>query len=393
MKTVIIGGGVGGLYTAYYFLKEGAEGSTITIVSKERPYTRHKLSEILRDFSGINNAYLRIYELLQEKGVNIVFDEAIDLRPKSKEVVLKEGKIAYDNLVLATGGEPFKPLIPGVGLSNVIFFYDIESLKKLNSLRRKLRIAVVGAGLVGLTAAVALHVRGHKVVVYEMLPQVLSEVIDSVPAKYVWKYLREKGLEINLNEGVRELKGVKRVREVRTSLGIRGVDLVVMAVGVRPHSDLAIKAGLKTLRGAVKINRRAISSEESIYALGDVALSHDYITGKEVYRPLGFIAAHYAKVAAKNIAGEAIETQGVIPTIYESILGLNVIRVGLSMREAIHLDLSPQIECNKEASRIECFVKDKGKDIVGYELVATDFVKRSRAWDTYVSIKENYSKG
>ena len=392
MKIVIIGGGVGGLYTAYYLLKEGAEGGNITVLSKEKPYTRHRLSEILRYSSGIHHAYLRIYELLKKKGINIVFDEAIDVRPKSKEVILKEGRLVYDDLVIATGGKPFKPPIPGMELSNVVSFYDIDSLKELDSLRRKLKIAVVGAGLVGLTAAAALHARGHDVVVYEVLPQVLSEVLDPEPAKYVENHLRDKGLKINLNEGVKELKGIKRVREVRTSLGVRCVDLVVMAVGVRPLNDLAIKVGLETFKGAVKINRRALTNKERIYALGDVALSHDYITGKEVYRPLGFIAAHYAKIAAKNIIGKITETQGVIPTIYESILGLNVIRVGLSEREATQLGLNPEIKCNREASRTECFVKDKGRDPLGYELVTLDFVKRNRAWDTYIGIKENFNR-
>ncbi len=392
MKTVIIGGGVGGLYAAYYLIKEGVGENDITVVSRERPYTRHRLSEILRDASGISNAYLKIYEFLKRSGINAIQDEAIDVRPEPSEVVLKGGKVNYDNLIIATGGKPFKPPIQGIELRNVLPFYGISSLNELTSLRRKLKIAVVGAGLVGLTAASALHLRGHEVVIYEMLPQVLSEILDLEPATYVVKYLREHGLRIKLNEEVKELKGGKRVKAVRTSLGVRYVDLVVLAVGVRPLNDLALKAGLETFKEAVRVNRRALTSREGIYALGDVALSHDYITGKEVYRPLGFIAAHYAKIAASNIAGKLQRTQGVIPTIYESVMGLNVIRVGLSCREAQHLGLSPDVRCSKESSRIECYVIGKGKVPLGYELVALNFVRRNRAWDTYLDIEETFRR-
>ena len=392
MRILIIGGGVGGLYTAYYLLKKGVREDELTVISRERPYTRHRLAEVLRDSSDIHRTYLRIYDLLKRSGINIILGDVIDVRPGNREAIIDWGKAYYDRLVLATGGKPFTPEIPGVGLDNVLPFYSLSSLKNLISLRRGLKIAVIGAGFVGLTVASALHLRGHRVIVYEMMPYVLPLVLDSEPAKYVEDYLRVRGLTIEVGERLKELIGVRRVGAVRTYREVRSVDLVVLATGVRPLNDLALRMGLETSGGAVRIDRGARTGMEGIYALGDVALSHDYITGKEVYRPLGFIAAHYAKVAASNIAGGSAETQGVIPTIYESLLGLNVIRVGLSGREAGSLGLSPEVSCSKEGSRVECYVRGKGKDPLGYELVSTDFVRRNRAWDTYLNIKEAFRR-
>jgi NADH oxidase (H2O2-forming) len=393
MKYVIIGGGVGGLYTAYYLLKEGIPGDQLHIVTYEwPPYTRHRLGEVLESGSPIDNAYLNIAPHLKREGVKFVVSKAIGLNPSKKEVSIDNGeKISYDELVISTGASPFIPPLKGVSLPNVSTFYDIKALEDLIKIKQSLRVAIIGGGLVGLAAASALKRRGHRVIVLERLPYLLPTVLDEFPARIVSDYLVRRGVYVACGEEVRELISEKKVSYVRTSAGIRGADLVIVATGVRPETRWLESSGIELSRGAIRIDRKARTSLNNVHALGDAALSHDYITGKEVYRPLGFIAAHYAKIVANDIAGNKVASRGIIPTLYERVLDVHIIRIGLSMAEASSLGLSSEVFCDKTADRVECWVKEAGGAKLGYELITKDFVRRNKAWDVYIDIRDSFA--
>ncbi len=393
MDYVIIGGGVGGLYTAYYLLKEGVPGERLHIVTQEwPPYTRHRLGEILESGSPIDNAYLGIVPHLKRAGVEFIISRATGLDPSEKKVIIDNGKgISYDELIISTGASPFIPPIKGVHLSNVSTFYDIKALEELIKVKKSLRITIIGGGLVGLAAASALRRRGHRVIILERLPYLLPTVLDEFPARILSDYLRGEGVHITCGEEVKELVGGKRAQYVRTNSGIRGTDLVILATGVRPETKWLEDSGIELGRGAIKIDRRARTSLSNVHALGDAALSHDYITGREVYRPLGFIAAHYAKVVAKDLTGDSRASKGIIPTLYERVLDVHIIRVGLSMAEASSLGLSSEVFCDKTADRVECWVKEAGGAKLGYELITKDFVRRNKAWDVYTDIRDTFA--
>ncbi len=387
MKTVIIGGGIGGLYTAYYLVKYGYEPGNIVLVAAEwPPYSKHRLAEILSEKSSFDYAYIGIYNVLLDKGVRILQDVAIRLDISNKTVILRRnGGIIYDNLVIATGGKPFIPPLKGTELKNVMTFYDLEDLKKLSRIPRTARVAVIGAGLVGLSVATALNKLGAQVTIYELMEDILPGVIDRPLSTKLEKYLVSKGIKIRTRSRVEEIIGGKTAREIKASGRIEPVDIVVFATGVRPNTELVGGLGIEMLHGAIKIGRNGMTSIDGIYATGDCALSHDLITGKEVYRPLGFVAAHYARIIARNITGVRKETRGIVPTIYENIGGAHIVRVGLSLKEAESLGLSPTIRCEEAPSYLSCTVL-QDQTPIGYEAIGFSNRIRNKAWQIYYDI-------
>ena len=390
-KTVIIGGGVGGLYTAYYLVKYGYNPRNITVIAAEwPPYSKHRLAEVLSEKLSIDYTYIGIYNPLINKGINVIHGFADKIDVAEKKVLLKEGgEITYDNLVIATGGKPFIPPIRGTDLDNVMTFYDIRDLKKLMRIHGSLRIAVIGAGLVGLTVASALKRIGASVTVYELMKNILPGVIDEPLSSKLKDYLVRRGLRIHTSTRVEEIIGDHRVRGVKASSRIDSIDIVVFATGVRPNTSIIKNTGIKTVRGAIRINRNGMTNIENIYATGDCALSHDLITHKEVYRPLGFVAAHYAKIIARNITGAREETRGIVPTIYENIGGAHVIRVGLSLKEAETLGLAPTIRCEKTIDQISCIVLED-RTPIGYEAIGFSERIRNKAWQVYYDILNRF---
>ncbi len=392
MRTVIVGGGIAGVYTAYYLIKHGYSPGDITIVAAEwPPYTKHRLAEVLSGRTSIDHVYIGVSKALAVSGVSIIRGAASRIDVSGKRVLLRGGgEVAYDSLVIATGGKPFIPPIKGAGLENTMTFYDIGDLRRLMGIRGPLRIAVIGGGLVGLTVASALNRNGARVTVYEMMDNILPGVIDAPLSSKLKRYLEGKGMRIYTGTRVEEIMGVRRAWGVRASGRIDPVAAVVFATGVRPNTSLVRNTGIELVRGAIRISGTGETSIKNIYAAGDCALSHDLVTGREVYRPLGFIAAHYARIIAANIAGAGRDTRGVIPTIYENIGGAHMVRVGLSMKEAESLGLQPRIRCEKTIHQSSCVVTEDGAPI-GYEAIGFSDYIRNHAWSTYRDIRERFS--
>ena len=355
LRIAIVGGGIGGLYAAVNMVKAGVDPEAITIIAKEWPtYSRHRLAEILADGSDVRAATLEAAEKVVRVGVNVMGGaEAVAVSIPGREILVRSGgreeELEYDTLVIASGGRPFIPPIPGASLKGVTTFHTLRDVETLRRLTKPSSIVVVGGGLIGLAAAVALRRLGHRVAVVEMRKALLPQVIDPEIAEPVRKYLtRVEGVKVVTSSAARKLVGDRRVRKVVLTSFSLSADAVVMATGVRPNTDFLRDSGLEMVKGAIKVDPHGRTSAPGVYALGDCALSLDLITGKYVYRPLGFIAAKYARFVALAIAGKPlkddIESVGVIPTIYERIGSLRVYRVGLSASEARSLGLNAVVK-------------------------------------------------
>ncbi|WFO74998.1 FAD-dependent oxidoreductase [Desulfurococcaceae archaeon MEX13E-LK6-19] len=398
-RILIIGGGIGGAYTALNLLREGVPANRITIVADEWPtYTRHRLAEVLGSSAPLESIYLGVSEILEEAGVRVIKGRVTSVDTIDHVVNIDTGngtvKEAYDNLVIASGGKPFKPPIPGSSLKGVYSFHGLGDLKALRTLPRHSKVVVIGAGLVGLTAAMALNRLGHRVAVVEIMQHVLPQLIDYPLVKPIEEYLSRNGVKLFLGVAAKKILGEHRIRGVLLGNGVfMSADAVVVATGVRPNTEFLRDAGLETLKGALVVDEWGRTTVKDVYAVGDCALSRDYVTGKQIYRPLGFVAAHYARLAAKAITGRDDGEQsvrGVIPTIYERIGLLHVTRIGLSMVEANKLGLSTEIKMLKEGvdSTWEAVVIDSDGRVVGWEHIALDPPRRSKAWCFYTAIRD-----
>ncbi len=395
---VVIGSGIAGTYVTYNLVKYGLEPRRITLIAREwPPYSKHRFTKKLECKLPDHSLIIPMYRYLEFSGVKI-------LRNYSATKVLgnyvivggskDEFKIKFNYLVIATGSKPYIPLIEGVRLGGITTFHDFSDLKLVESMCSGSRVLIVGGGLIGTSLAYVLSKLGFRVLLTEVRDSILLSVIDRELANVCESYLRSLGIVICTKCFIKRFVGHRRVTSVVANSTTLGVDYVVLATGVRPNVGVVSDLGLRYSGNAIWTYPDGRTSLSHIYALGDCAISYDYITGKEVYRPLGFIAGHYAKLVAKSIVseGKAINDRGVIPTIYEELGNFKIIRIGLSYNEAESLGISCKKELLKSLTYRELIVRTLDGDIVGWQFTGFSDSVILKSWNYYVEIKSKWSR-
>jgi len=259
----------------------------------------------------------------------------INVEDRTVEIEDKDGEsetLQYDSLILATGAYPFVPPIKGREKKGVFTFRTLEDGKRIDQALEKAKSAVViGAGLIGLEAAVAFIERGLKTTVVELLPQVLPAMLDRDMARLVQKNLEEKGLNIITGKGVDEIIGDDHVSGVSVAGEEIPADLIIVATGVRPNVQLAKDAGIKIGEtGGIKTNMRMETSVKDVYAAGDCAESVNIITKRPMLSQLGTTAVRHGKVAGINAAGGYAIFPGCLGSAVTRLFDLEIGATGLT---------------------------------------------------------------
>lgn len=244
----------------------------------------------------------------------------------------------YDKLVIATGAQAVVPAIDGCDKSNVFYLRNVVSADRIRQyvVNAKPKSAViVGSGFIGLEMAENLTARGIRVTLVELAKHVMP-ALDGDVAVYLEDYLKEKGVELVVNDSVLRLEGKQLVNKVILKSGRElAADLVVMAVGVRPNVQLARAAGVELGEtGAIKVNKKMQTNVEDIYACGDCTESYSIITGKPFYRPLGSTANKMGRIAGDQITGGDLEFHGGLGTGIFKVFDMAVAQTGLTEKEA-----------------------------------------------------------
>jgi NADPH-dependent 2,4-dienoyl-CoA reductase/sulfur reductase-like enzyme len=178
--------------------------------------------------------------------------------------------LPYDKLVLATGASPFVPRLSGWDLKGVFHMHYFEDALKVNEAVAKMKgkkAVIIGGGLIGVEMAEAFRARGMEVTLVEMLPTLMGLLLDEEMGRLAMKRLVQKGVTLRMSERVEAFEGdgQGRLRLVKTSRGEIEVDLALVAIGVRPNSDLAVKAGLAVdPKGGIIINNFCQTSDPDI---------------------------------------------------------------------------------------------------------------------------------
>ncbi len=269
---------------------------------------------------------------------------AINRQDKTVEVEdLTEGKrysLPYDKLVIATGSRPFVLPIPGTDLDGV---FAISSLHKAIAIKERLakgevgKVAIIGGGAIGLEMAEAFtDLWGVETTVVEFMPQVLPFIIDKTIADMVAQHMREHGVTIYTGEGAKAIEGKDgKVTKLITDKREIEADLVLMATGVRPRSELAKEAGLLVSpRGGIVVNNRMQTSDPNIYAAGDCVEVDHLVTGGKMYAPLGSLANREGRVVADNLAGIPSTFEGVVGSFIMKAFDICVGATGISLEVA-----------------------------------------------------------
>ena len=241
----------------------------------------------------------------------------------------------YDALVLSPGAAPIRPQLPGVDLPGVFAVRNIPDSRRIRSWiadRRASTAVVVGGGFIGLEMVENLIHRGLSVTVLEKLPQVMPP-LDPEVAVPLTEHLIAKGVQLHLGDGLARIdEGADgRLIVVAESGASFPADLVILAIGVRPETELAKAAGLQIgSRGGIVVDAQMRTSDPQIWAVGDVVEVPDVVTGQDTVLPLAGPANRQGRVAAESIAGRATQFRGIQATAVVGVLGLTVASTGAS---------------------------------------------------------------
>ena len=259
--------------------------------------------------------------------------EVQDIRSGKKQV------LSYDKLVLATGSRPRELPVPGSDLKKVFTVSDLNkaiAIKNLLTSGEVEKAVIIGAGAIGLEIAESLaDLWGIETTVVEMEDQVLPGIISPGIAKMAQTHMQENGIDFRLGDRVERFEGDSSVERVITQKKTLEADLVIVAAGVTPNSDLARQAGLDiSSNGAILVNSRMQTSDPSIYAGGDCIETVNLITGKPGYWPLGSLANRQGRVIGTNLAGGNAEFEGAVGSFVIKLFDISVANAGLSLKTA-----------------------------------------------------------
>ena len=255
---------------------------------------------------------------------------------------LKTGEVtedAYDVFVLATGAAPpTPPPFDQAEYDNVFHVRNIQDLREIESYseaNQPKKVLLIGAGFIGLEMTEQLVHKGWDVTIVQLENQVMPSM-DADMAFRVEEVLMANGVHLHLGDTVKTIEGKGTVKKVVTTNGATiETDIVILAAGVRPNTELAKEIGVTIgVTGAVAVNNKMQTNIQDVYAVGDVAESFSVITGKPIYRPLGSTANKMGRIAGDVITGGNLEHRGVLGTGIFRVFDLHVGQTGMTEKEA-----------------------------------------------------------
>ena len=293
----------------------------------------------------------RTAEEITATGINLLLNHramTVDSTKKSVKVVNQQGEeqwLTYDKLVIGTGAIPVKPRIQGLHSPGVFLLHSMDdsfAVHEYLTKREPKSAIIVGGGYIGLEMADALIHRGISVTVVEHSPTVMKTV-DPNLGQLIASELQSHGVEIA--NGIE----IEAIEKKETQLIVSGTnafsktaDMVLVAVGVKPLTDLATSGGLKTgIRGAIQVNRKMETNVPDIYAAGDCIETWHRLLNEYIYLPLGTTAHKQGRIAGENAVGGHQEFAGSLGTQVVKIFELAVARTGLRDSEAKSAGFKP----------------------------------------------------
>jgi len=322
-KLVMIGNGMAGVRTLEELLKIAPELYEIAVFGAEpHPnYNRILLSPVLAGEQTIDQIVLNPLSWYEEHGIRLHLGKKVVEVDRRKRIVrAADGtEEEYDRLLIATGSNPFILPVPGKELEGVIAYRDIADTEAMIAAAQKYKHAVViGGGLLGLEAANGLMLRGMQVTVVHIAPWLMERQLDDVAGQLLQKSLEARGLRFMIGAQTQALIGGKdgRVMAVQFKDGNEiPADLVVMAAGIRPNTELAVKIGLhcgpQDRGGIVVSDTMQTVTDPRIYAVGECAAHRGIAYGlvAPLFEQGKVCATHLAEFGIGRYTGSQTSTK------------------------------------------------------------------------------------
>ena len=243
---------------------------------------------------------------------------------------------AYDKLILAPGCEPVVPKIPGGELEGISTVFTISDVDRIVGAMDGVKSAVViGGGFIGIETAEALNKRGVSTTIVEMCDQLMT-ILDPEMAQPLAAHLEGAGVRVLLGTSVKAFRGEGRVCGAELSDGtVLDAELVIMAAGLRPRTELAKQAGLAIgTTGGIVVNHSMQTSDPDIYAAGDAVESFHIVSGEPIRVSLASNANRQGRIAGSNAAGGDLRYHGTLATSIIRVCDITAARTGLTAVEA-----------------------------------------------------------
>jgi 3-phenylpropionate/trans-cinnamate dioxygenase ferredoxin reductase subunit len=307
---VIAGAGLAGAKAAETLRAEGFDGPVVLIGEEtERPYERPPLSkDYLTGKAERESIYVHPRDWYREHNVDLRLGAAVTgIDRERHEITLADGsRVGYSRLLLATGSSPRRLPVPGATLQGVHYLRTVGDSDRIRqAFQGAERVAVIGAGWIGLEAAAAARTAGAEVAIAEMAELPLLRVLGREVAEVFADLHRANGVDLRMGVGVDAITGTgDRASGVRLSDGSHiPADAVVVGVGITPNTQLAEAAGLDVSNG-IRTDASLRTSDPDIYAAGDVACAYHPLLKSSIRVEHWSNARNQPQTAAKAMLGQ-----------------------------------------------------------------------------------------
>jgi NAD(P)H-nitrite reductase large subunit len=331
---LIIGNSAGGIGAAEAIRQVDKEGA-LTIVSDEPypAYSRPLISKYLTGEQTLEGILFRTLDFYDQNSIIFLPGKKVThLELNHQTAQLEDGEqIAWEKLLLATGGKPIFPRMKGSSKRGVFTFTNLDDAKAIDGFldNNAKKAVVIGGGLIGISVTEALMKRGVDVIVVEMKGHILNTMLDQQASSMAEEVLKQAGVEIIAGQTVVKVNGRGKVEEVILDNGAAiPCNLVVVAIGVSPRSELVLDAKLEINRGIV-VDRHMATNCPGVYACGDVAEAYDFVYGENRLTPIWPNAYIGGRIAGLNMAGVTDEYPGSTAINSLNYFGIDIASAGM----------------------------------------------------------------
>jgi NAD(P)H-nitrite reductase large subunit len=337
-KYVIVGASAAGI-GAVEAIREVDPVGTITVISEEKcpQYSRPMISDLVSGKADFHKMMCREDKFWENNQVQALTGRtAVGLDLTGKSITLdKGGHVNFEKLLIATGGRPFVPKIEGSDKEGVFTFTTVSDAEHLaEKLETAQTAVVIGAGLIGISVTDALVKRGVKVTLVELQDKILSLLLDAEGSDIVEAIVKKAGVNIVTGQSVQRITGKPENDRVvggvvLTKGGQMPCDVVIVAIGVVPRTELVTGTTVKTNRGII-VDNAMRTSVPDVYASGDVAEAYDFVLDQNRLLPLWPLAVQEGKVAGYNMAGKKTAYEGGTNMSALKYFGVPIVSIGVA---------------------------------------------------------------
>ena len=345
---VIIGGDAAGMSAASKIMREQPDAQVI--VFERSPHISYSACGMPYWIAGVVDSDRDLMVLTpqvarRKRGIDVriqhevtAIDPAAHLVRVTNLTTGESFEQPYTKLCIATGARPIYPPIPGVDLPGVFVLRALRDAQIIHTYlaEHTVRSAVIiGGGYIGVEMAEALRDRDLEVHLVEMQPQIMPN-FDSDMVAVVAANMIKQGVQLHVETTVQAITAHNARLAVTTDVaGKLECDLVILAVGVQPNSELAVDAGIQVGEAnAIVVDRQFRTSAPDVYAAGDCVLHHHLVLARDVWIPLATSANKGGRIVGENMIGGQVEFPGILGTAIVKAFEYTMAITGLTEREA-----------------------------------------------------------